>query len=556
MMLFKSRVPYLFLSLFVSFSAAAQNDKLSIVFQPFHVSATAGKEQAPALYEMTLNQLMELNKFTLVNRTAEMWKAIEDELKVQDFIDPTTAVNLGKMSGAKFLLMGDLSSFSTERKVKTTTDNKVDYYFTSSVAASLKLIDLETGQYKESVLSEITVDHADRESSIRQALQRASSDLVSKLSKKFLLHANIKGLQSQESIYINKGSQDGVKLFAAFHVMDTQQEPSVKLATIKITSVSMTESTGRLLNGNFTKLAIGNEVIESPEYEANVIAVESKTKNMVTINGGSNLNIKKGDIFSLSQEGVTGRIYIKEVKSDRAVGKILEGNKNIEPGVTLSESDKDQIVKRSFIGFNFKSGLGIKINPTISSGIVSFTNRNGDYDIDTEYLDQYKTISQVNVYSLNFGAKNLVRDITTSLNFDIYDMSPLKTWISHLDILYEHALVQDKLYFAFGGGIGYGRLKQTVPDNVIEAVSNGESTDVRAHSVFVSGMVDLRYTIKRVVVHAGVSYDFMRFKKWKYTVDDDGEEVTEIAPTQIVPYHDVNVSGLYYKVGIAYVYRK
>jgi hypothetical protein len=60
-----------------------------------------------------------------VARGASLWKTIENELKVQDFIDLNTAVNLGSMLGAQYLLEGKLIDLRVDQRENRSANGQV-----------------------------------------------------------------------------------------------------------------------------------------------------------------------------------------------------------------------------------------------------------------------------------------------------------------------------------------------------------------------------------------------------------------------------------------------
>jgi hypothetical protein len=104
-----------------------------------------------------------------------------------------------------------------------------------------------------------------------------------------------------------------------------------------------------------------------------------------------------------------------------------------------------------------------------------------------------------------------------------------------------------------GGGVGYGRLKQDVPNGAVDEISEGTSSDLKAHSIYASGIVGLKLRVKRFSFVATASYDYLRFKNWKYDYKNAKDETkTATADSRIVPYPDVNLSGVYFKGSLSY----
>src|SRR5688572_9365466 len=93
-----------------SFCAFSQSERPNIIFQDIQSEDyPSARDRAKVLHEATLNLLVNANKVAIVTRSGELWKAIENELAMKDFVDPKSAIDLGKMSGAKYLLAGNLT---------------------------------------------------------------------------------------------------------------------------------------------------------------------------------------------------------------------------------------------------------------------------------------------------------------------------------------------------------------------------------------------------------------------------------------------------------------
>ena len=201
---------------FTGLFAQAPN-KLNIIFHQFSFADTvAHREHAQVLHDLTLNNLLNLNKFNIVNRSPEMLKVIENELVMKDFISPATATRLGEMAGGNYYLDGKVSQFTCERKQKDNPQHTIDYYFDCSIAASLKLVNLQTGLYEENLVAESHQQSNDRAGAIRKALQEVSAALVSKLSKKFLIEAHIKSTSAPDNVVLDKGNLDGIRAQQSF----------------------------------------------------------------------------------------------------------------------------------------------------------------------------------------------------------------------------------------------------------------------------------------------------------------------------------------------------
>ena len=204
----------------------------------------------------------------------------------------------------------------------------------------------------------------------------------------------------------------------------------------------------------------------------------------------------------------------------------------------------------------YKSALGTTVKATKSTGTVTVRNETGEYAVDTSPLSTFQDIESISCLYSRFWSQEPGEDVTTSLLFDIYRMDHLNTWIGRLEVLYELPLVPEKLHVTLGPSLGYGGLKQEIPASIIDDISKGEADKANASSIFFSGQAGLSWTVKRFVVSAAVSYDYMKFTKWKYDVAVEDDTKNANAPAAILPYSNVDLSSLYYNVGLSYLYHR
>ncbi|RAW02141.1 CsgG/HfaB family protein [Pseudochryseolinea flava] len=561
-----SVVKYLcWLTLLVASLHVVGQDKPTIVFQEVNAgNSTLGLAYKQTLYETLLQALVAQRRFNVVNRSPEIWKNIEGELALQDFIDPSTAINLGKMLGAKYYIDASIVQFASDRVATKTFQNEIEYHYSSHLQVALKIVNLETGIYREALKAESTVSLKDRDISINQVIRVVSEQLMEKLIQEFPNKAKVKELNSPV-ITLDRGSSDGVKQFDVFKILSPEGN---ERGSLKIIKVSDNEAFGRLLTGDFSVITLKDDAVESFARELNVLKVEKREKERVIINGGKDLGLEKGDIYTatrgneiktddrtLVEEQTVAKIYVTEVHANYAKGKIISGYKNVAANTPLTESS-NATYRKNFLVVRYRAPFSVRMKPTAPSGTVAVKNETGEYNIDTEYLSDTDDIEQVTVLSAGIGVKNLKRDLSTTLSFDFYNMSPLKTWIAYLDVSYEYPVVPEKFFISVGGSAGYGRLKQELANDVVGIISGHHADDLKSSSIFLAGNVGFVYEVGRIGIVAGVSYDHLKFSKWTYEIkpDKDSEKVT--APTSIIPYSSVDLSGLFYNVGIRYIFKQ
>jgi len=537
---------------------AQTSSKPTIAFQQFNAERTSWAGQ---LYEATISEMVNSGRLNVVNRTPEMWKAIENELALQDFIDPKSAINLGKMSGAKYLLSGDITQFTNDYVAPTSTG--ATGYYRCAVAASLKILNLERGQYEQSVEASVTTVSVNSETATQNAIRAIAKDLSEKVQACFPISAQVVKQTAANTVMINQGSDVGVREHEVFTIYAA--DSITDIGSVKITWVAPKEATGRVLRGDIRAME-GRLAKESrSEKDVNAARIEKKDGNRVIINAGKDLAIKKGDIFKseriqkvnvgslvIDKHEELGKIYITKVEQDYSEGKIYRGVHKLDAGMSIVESNNDQNTRRNFFRVGYKTALNTTIKANTGSGDVTVKNSTNTYTINTGYLKNFKDIRQVNIYTVAFGTKNLVKDLTTAIQADIYDIGLLQNWIGHLDVLYDKALIPEVLFWSIGPSVGYGRLKQHVPNDVIGTISGGESDNLKASSLYAALNTNLNVRMGRFVLTAGVSVDYLKYQSWKYNTSNKDDKAAITAPDAIIPYATVDLSGVYYSGGLSY----
>jgi hypothetical protein len=181
------------------------------------------------------------------------------------------------------------------------------------------------------------------------------------------------------------------------------------------------------------------------------------------------------------------------------------------------------------------------------------TNDAGDFVISTDYNAAKENLSTVSIVSLGLGTHNLAKSLSTALYADVYNIGngALKNWIAHLDVTHDAMVKEQRLYFFYGGGIGYGGIKQDVPGNVIETISGGKSQKATSSSLFANAKIGVRVMYRSVAFSVTCSYDYLKYKSWSY----DTKEGSNDLPSAILPYPVVDVSGVYASGAILYFFK-
>jgi len=185
------------------------------------------------LSDILTTELSRLNKFDLIERN-KMEKIIKEQnLQMSGMIDENTAVQIGKLAGAKYIVIGSITSAS---------DTKIDkfaYYLVKvEVGIDLRIIDTETGRI---IISEAAVGNDENKivetskgvvvsgaldfnvaytRATRKAVQAAANRLSS-------ISANVGyviAVKGDEEITIDIGGSLGIKKSDAFIIFRAEKE--------------------------------------------------------------------------------------------------------------------------------------------------------------------------------------------------------------------------------------------------------------------------------------------------------------------------------------------
>ncbi|MCI0490473.1 MAG: hypothetical protein L0229_28090 [Blastocatellia bacterium] len=247
-------------------------------------------EFALGLTEMLTTELVKTERFVVVERAS-----IEQVTEEQDFgasgrVNPETAASKGRIIGAQTLITGDITEFSYNRSSLGGTFKPLKILKTKServkamVAIDIRLIDAVTGEviYSGRSKGDATMTGAsaeltrkDQEFSIsgyentplgrasREAIENAVAAIVSAM-KEMPWSGRIVDVR-EGMVYINAGSELGIRLGMEFDVYDQQKPlvdpetgkalgtPDRKVGSIRVETVEDKYSVARLTAGDGLK---------------------------------------------------------------------------------------------------------------------------------------------------------------------------------------------------------------------------------------------------------------------------------------------------------------
>jgi hypothetical protein len=105
-----------------------------------------------------------------------------------------------------------------------------------------------------------------------------------------------------------------------------------------------------------------------------------------------------------------------------------------------------------------------------------------------------------------------------------------------------------------GGSIGYGRMKQYLPNSTIAIISNGKSSYAKDNALPGSIITGFQFLFGKFRITTTASYDFLKFKSFDYDMTNDDPDGPDSAtvPDAIMTYPTVDLSGLYIKGTVSY----
>lgn len=142
-----------FLSLAVMKVAVAA-ERPGVAVLPYANRAAVSKElslgDAAVVSEFVIEHLLEANRFRLVERSQLLAITNEHKLNLSGLVDPSTAVEVGRLAGVKYLIIGSVSGLSTKKSgasYENRTVGGVAGKLNTVIAnVTARVVDVETGE--------------------------------------------------------------------------------------------------------------------------------------------------------------------------------------------------------------------------------------------------------------------------------------------------------------------------------------------------------------------------------------------------------------------------
>lgn len=245
------------LLIFCSAVSVEAAKKVIAVIPLDYVSGSNTKESSEKLTDQIITVLQNSGRYTVVDYTQ-----MTSILRAQGFqnlaVNPDTAVEVGKLIGANYMLVGKVTSATIEKNIPVDAGRKIlgkilpiDSSYTNGmvpdkkgeVSAEIRFINIETGE----VTFAKSISGSGTDNDDRQALDKACKDCADNFLDEII--ANLSGRVAEISgndIYIDIGTESGLRKGMTLSI-ERETEPIiintkiVGMKTIKIGKAKVTE---------------------------------------------------------------------------------------------------------------------------------------------------------------------------------------------------------------------------------------------------------------------------------------------------------------------------
>ena len=134
--------------------AALDESRPNIAVLPYAQRASVSKElsleDAAYVSEFLVEQLLDANRFNVIERTQLLAITEEHKLNMSGLVDPSTAAEVGRLAGVKYLVMGSVTGLSTKKSgasYENRSAGSIGGKMNTVIAnVTARFIDVETGQ--------------------------------------------------------------------------------------------------------------------------------------------------------------------------------------------------------------------------------------------------------------------------------------------------------------------------------------------------------------------------------------------------------------------------
>ena len=224
----------------LGFSAMAQSSKVKIAVMPFGYERDYRYNYSPlaTLAEnLTTSVLHNSGRFTVVERK-ELDKILaEQRFNQSGLVNDDDAIKLGRLSGAKFIALGNISNISYNTQTKITPAGVRYQLANAFINLLIKIINVESGDIvftKTYAFKSEQSRESDREKLLSTLL---TNEFEKRVPKEILGSFPIEGTVlfiEGNSVYIDIGSGQGVKKGMVFDVVSTDEKTNSAGRTVRI----------------------------------------------------------------------------------------------------------------------------------------------------------------------------------------------------------------------------------------------------------------------------------------------------------------------------------
>ena len=576
---------YILVSLLVIGTATAQElENITVLpFDGWTGNARAAREYQNALTDKIATKIIQSHRFNVIDRSYLDKVLTEQDLHLTGLIDESTVVQMGKILGVHKLIIGSFTRSSTEHhKAEYSSGQKVsDAYYSAVVQTSIKLLDVESARYLEAAEAEGIGQGADRRNALLNALDEVAAAVMKSFEKYFAIQAYITSIDKAR-VTLDRGSSGGVKAGMNFLVYDipgsdNQAMPAIgagnkSVGIVRIVSTESETALGRIMAG-FDKVKAGHLLRETKVEVSTMAMVLDKTGNQVLINAGIDLGIREGMTFDVVTGGreitdpVTGEvfrtspikvgvIYITNPGARSSEAKIIKGQQKVNPGMWILERETATLSVSASLSVGL---LGAAFEPNLA--VETFTVENkytGTHEVAVDYSGNAVITSGV-VLQLSGVRRDLVQGYSVGFALSYFSYtSDITALVVDLTASYDLLVVPDRLTVSPGLRIGYGMASQKLPGGIAAQISDDASSTLSSSGFPITPQVGLQAKLGNLTLIGEVAYRLWNISSWFYDVktgkkDDSGNDETEAVElhSDLIPYPEVSVGGLYFSVGLS-----
>ena len=576
---------YILVSLLVIGTATAQElENITVLpFDGWTGNARAAREYQNALTDKIATKIIQSHRFNVIDRSYLDKVLTEQDLHLTGLIDESTVVQMGKILGVHKLIIGSFTRSSTEHhKAEYSSGQKVsEAYYSAVVQTSIKLLDVESARYLEAAEAEGIGQGADRRNALLNALDEVAAAVMKSFEKYFAIQAYITSIDKAR-VTLDRGSSGGVKAGMNFLVYDipgsdNQAMPAIgagnkSVGIVRIVSTESETALGRIMAG-FDKVKAGHLLRETKVEVSTMAMVLDKTGNQVLINAGIDLGIREGMTFDVVTGGreitdpVTGEvfrtspikvgvIYITNPGARSSEAKIIKGQQKVNPGMWILERETATLSVSASLSVGL---LGAAFEPNLA--VETFTVENkytGTHEVAVDYSGNAVITSGV-VLQLSGVRRDLVQGYSVGFALSYFSYtSDITALVVDLTASYDLLVVPDRLTVSPGLRIGYGMASQKLPGGIAAQISDDASSTLSSSGFPITPQVGLQAKLGNLTLIGEVAYRLWNISSWFYDVktgkkDDSGNDETEAVElhSDLIPYPEVSVGGLYFSVGLS-----